>query len=180
MLRTQLCSNKSGPRIGWSTNRCPRIVQTVLPEKSGSTIRTVTMSEACPRVVSDVVFDLAPVAVVVPNLFAGGANREEASQCFDLSQRRVQLADERFALRLGLPAIGNIFHGTDVADDVPSGLDGRRTRIDPSHLAAGLLDPKLAVKRASVLRAQSPVINHGLPIFRMHSACPPCAQTFFE
>jgi hypothetical protein len=50
-------------------------------------------------------FNLIPVSLVVPDLFAVGANRDHAAQGFDLIQGFLQPADQAFFSNLAVEAV---------------------------------------------------------------------------
>ena len=50
------------------------------------TFRADSMSELRLRMIMDIRFDLIPVALIVPYIFAGGTDGQHPAQCFDLSQ----------------------------------------------------------------------------------------------
>src|SRR3989338_2030779 len=56
----------------------------------------------------DVVLNLLPVALVIADFFAGGANRQKTTQGFDLFDCLLILNAELFAGRLQLPPVGDV------------------------------------------------------------------------
>src|SRR6266516_690661 len=77
----------------------------------------------------DVNLDLTPVPVVIANLLAPGANRQQAAQRLDLGQSILQLGDQHFALSLRLLSLGNV---AEVCREYRLALlgDGRDTELD--------------------------------------------------
>ena len=55
--------------------------------------------------------DLFPIALVIPDFFATGADRQQAAQRLHAGQGLLQLLDELVAFGFGLVAVGDIQHG---------------------------------------------------------------------
>src|SRR5262245_20621112 len=83
----------------------------------------------------NVVFHALPVAVVIADLFAPGADREKTSQSPHAGQRLLQLRDELLALGLVLLALADVAEDEDAAHNLPVLVaDGRRTGVNgPAH-----------------------------------------------
>ena len=102
------------------------------------------VAEAGVGMLLNVAFHALPVTRIVADFLTAGADREQSAQSLDVGQRRLQVANERFALGLGLLAGG---------DHLEIDRDARLARID-SHLIPvgvgrpfeeGLKDPRLPV-----------------------------------
>jgi hypothetical protein len=53
----------------------------------------------------EVTFDLLPVAFVIVDFFAIGANRKKAAQGFDFPQGLLQIKNQTVLLLFGLPSV---------------------------------------------------------------------------
>src|SRR2546427_4541767 len=100
--------------------------------------------------VTDILFNLLPISVVVANLFTGGTNRQQPSQSFNMGEGISQLRNESLALLFQSLLLGDIQRNADTSCDRPVGvaqwldigtkrplLEGREdrksTRLNSSH-----------------------------------------------
>jgi hypothetical protein len=66
--------------------------------QSVEALGTDAMGELGVRVISHIDFDLGPVAVVVADLFAGGADGQQPAQGLDFGERVLKFRDESLSL----------------------------------------------------------------------------------
>src|SRR5208282_3320641 len=69
-------------------------------------LRAVAVRESGVGVLLDLALHLAPVALVVADFLAGGADGQQAAQGLDLRQGLLQLGNQLLLRRHGLPAFG--------------------------------------------------------------------------
>jgi len=73
--------------------------------------QTCAVAEGGFRVLGDVVFDLLPVPLVIPNLFAGGANGHKPAQLAYLVNGSLESIDQLVATLLQLHLFGDRSQG---------------------------------------------------------------------
>jgi hypothetical protein len=68
-----------------------KIGQCNIRVKFSDTVRADSVAELILGVVTNIALNLIPIAFVVPDVLAIGANRQQAAQLFDVVRRRPQV-----------------------------------------------------------------------------------------
>src|SRR5436309_8632928 len=104
--------------------------------KALETFRANAMSKISIRMFLDISLDLLPIPVIIPDLFAGGANGQQTAEGLDLLERVLEFLDQLEPFLFLAFALRHIARDGRSADYLPSGIfDGRDRQGDVDRLA---------------------------------------------
>src|SRR5437899_13081251 len=72
--------------------------------------------------VTDILFNLLPISVVVANLFTGSTNKQQPAQSFNMGEGISQIRNESLALLFQSLMLLDIQRNTDTSCDYPFGV----------------------------------------------------------